>query len=195
MGIFESTAAIIIGIKEIASSLSLKKSILWFFLILFILFALFYIFEIYTGHFYFTRLNKKVDILTRIDKQIPKDSPIKNEIYNQYELIVKDISKYKVSKRIPLGKIGVIKLTEKSIQNIFKFLTALIIPLIFFIFGTKKESPKGKRDMLVGTIVIGIVSGFIALFIPIVYKPWVNYLGFPIIQFTILMAIGIFIKK
>lgn len=195
MGIFESTAAIIIGIKEIASSISLKKSILWFFLILFVLFAFFYTFEIYTGHLYFTRLNKKLDILAKIDEQLHKDSPIKNEIYNQYELIVKDISKYKVSKKIPLGKIGVIKPTKVTIQNIFKFLTAWIIPVIFIIYGTKEESRKEKRDMVVGSIIIGIASGFIALIIPIVYKPWVNYLGFPAIQFIILLIIGLFTKE
>ncbi len=195
MGIVESTAAIIIGIKEIASSLSLKKSIFWFLIISFIVFALFYVFEIFTGHFYFTRLNKKVDILTKIDKQIPQDSPIKNEIYNQYELMVKDISKYKISKKIPFGKIRDAKLTKKSIQNIFKFLTAWIIPVIVIIIGTKKETRKGKRDMIVGSIIVGIASGFIAAFIPIIYKPWVNYVGFPITQFIILFVIGTFMKK
>lgn len=195
MGIIESAAAIVTGIKELASSFTLKKSILWIFIIIFLLFLLLYTFEIFTGHFYFARINKKIDILTKIDKQIPQGSPLKREIYNQYKLLAKNISQYKVSKRISLPKTMAVKLTKKNIQNILKFLTAWIIPLLLIIFQTKRRSPKGKSDLIVGSIIIGIVCGGIAVLIPIIYNPWINYLGVPIIQALTLAIIGIVTKK
>jgi hypothetical protein len=188
MGIMEATATIITAIKEIVPSLTIKKSVFSVLLIIFLVFGSFYCYESFTGHFYFKRLNKKIDLLVKIDEQLPTDSLLKKDIQKEYRLITKIVSQYKIQRKLYLG--GAISLTKKQSQNIMKAISALIIPLLISLFYIRGKPKKEKIDTMVGVIFIGIISALIAILIPIIYRPWINYVGFPIIQVAILFVIG-----
>ena len=188
---FESLAAIIISIKEIIFSVSIRRFLYWFAGIFIIAITGALVFEHYTGNFYFNRLNKKIDVLIKIDNQSKSDSLIQKQVGKEYISLIQEVSKVKTSKKFRIGE--TLNITKEERQTLFKFLSALLTPLIIVI-GSWKDDPKEERsDLITGFAIIGLVGGFLAVLIPIIYHPWINYLGFPVIEFFVLMIIGYFI--
>lgn len=183
---FESIAAITISIKEVLTSMSIKRFLIWTFFILIVTLLIFYIYESYTGNFYFSRVNKKIDLISKIDNLVEGDSLMHKNIVNELNVIVSEVSNYKTKK----GFDEKVIFSKNLIEGLFKFLTALIVPLIIIIYSLYEKDETERKNMMFGGILIGLIGGLVAIFIPTIYQPWVNYIGFPVIEFVILAIIG-----
>lgn len=138
--------------------------------------------------FYYKRINDRVDVLTKVS-ELDEDSFENNPILKEeYKRILKEISDQ------PESMVSNIltKETNRS-ATIAKFITGGILFWIiaFCCFAFKGLKTLGYKVFgFVLFVIFGIIFGFIAKSIPNIFNPWVNCIGFPLVQ--ILFAALIF---
>lgn len=185
--------------NEIASFIvslfqGLKLPFRWFAVVLSLslLFGGIWGYERLTGHFYLSRLERKITLLE--DLQSVANAAIENhpELQQIYTNTVEELDSFDVSQpffpNLPSINLGDTTAIGKAISGAFFWIIVLV-------FGVLSETKKAGK--LTGMVIfLGIVIGLIALLfawigtlIPTVLNPWVNYIGFPLIQFGILLLI------
>lgn len=147
-------------------------------------------YERMTSTIYLSKLERKVSLIEKL--QIIKNSDIVNspELNKIYLDTVKELESFNVSQ--PL--INQINLGEPS--AIGKAISGALLWIIVFIYGVISEAKKAGK--VTGMIVfLGVVLGMIAIFfawlgtiIPTIINPWINIIGFPIIQILILILLS-----
>jgi hypothetical protein len=142
--------------------------------------------------FFYNRIEKRASImqtLSEIDTEKVASSPALQEEYNS---ILVDIEKQR-DKSI----FGVIT-SEQQSGNVllFKFLSggllAWIIALCVPLMDTFEDN-KAKVIMFLFLVFVGGILGGVGYVIPTIVNPWVNYIGFPILQ--LIMLIGLVVDK
>lgn len=138
--------------------------------------------------FYYSRIEKRVSILqnlSEIDIEKVYQYPA---LRREYDDILSEIQKQR-----ELSVFGVIS-SEKTENNIplFKFLSggalAWLITLCVPFMNTFEDKKAKILAFLLLTLFGGILGG-IGYIIPIIFNPWVNYIGYPILQLIILIAL------
>ncbi len=76
-------------------------------------------------------------------------------------------------------------------ERLFKFASAALLPallgVVFTIFA-KRPPLRGRWGPLALLVVVGVLLGTVAMFIPTLGSPWVNYVSVPVLQLAILVA-------
>ena len=134
--------------------------------------------------FYYKRINDRVDILSKVaslDESTIRNNPT---LQKEYESILSEISNQPESMLTNL----LVKETNPR-TNTIKFISGgvfmwFLAICCFFINGFEK--PWHRIIVVILFILFGTVLGFIAKATPNILSPWVNYIGFPIIELIVL---------
>lgn len=138
--------------------------------------------------FFYNRIEKRVDILqtlSELDIEKISQYPALREEYNA---IISEIEKQR-----ELSIFSAIS-TKQTSSNIplFKFLSggalAWAITLCVPFMNTFKDR-KTKILAFFLVALIGGILGWVAYITPTIFNPWINYIGYPILQLIILIAL------
>ncbi len=144
--------------------------------------------------FFYNRIPKRVDALqslSEIDTGKVAQFPALQE---EYDAILLEMEKQR-----ELSILGTIS-PEQNINKIslFKFLSgaalAWIIALCVPFMNTFKDK-KSKVLAFLLIMVFGGICGGVGFIIPTIFNPWINYVGYPILQLIVLIALAIKSKE
>ncbi len=110
------------------------------------------------------------------------------QVQSQYSKILKYISRD--SQNRGTDGIPLFEPSDGFILGLQKFLMALVIPIALLLIGIWGEKGEDRRDMVLAFITIGLVSGLIAVFVPVIHQPWVNHLGIVILQLIAIVLLA-----
>jgi len=82
-------------------------------------------------------------------------------------------------------------------ERFWKFVSAAFLGFLVGVSGLveRKKNPDRGSSMALGGFGFGILSGLLGIVIPTVYNPWVNYLGYPIVEVVALLMFARIIPK
>lgn len=150
-------------------------------------------FENVTGQFYFSRLEKKITLLREL-KELRDSGIVQDPELNQiYQDMVNDLESFSVDRPVTMST-GTINLSDPV--TIGKAISGGFLWLLVFIVGIPGEIKKNKRltgmTFFIGIfiLVIALLFSWIGMSIPTILNPWVNYIGFPILQIFILIYLS-----
>ena len=140
--------------------------------------------------FFYNRIGKRVDILqslSEIDMEKVSQSPALQE---EYDAIISEIKK---QRELSISSAFSIEQTTSNIP-LFKFLSggalAWIITLCVPFMNTFKDKKTKVLAFFLLALFGGILGG-VAYIIPTIFNPWINYIGYPVLQMIILIALAI----
>ena len=140
--------------------------------------------------FFYNRIGKRVDILqslSEIDMEKVSHSPALQE---EYDAIISEVKK---QRELSISSAFSIEQTTGNIP-LFKFLSggalAWIITLCVPFMNTFKDKKTKVLAFFLLALFGGILGG-VAYIIPTIFNPWINYIGYPVLQIIILIALAI----
>lgn len=165
-----------------------SKKILALLMALFILVIAFPIID--SNFLYFSRLDKRVDILNRVS-ELDYDAISSNDtLKEEYENIINEIKKFDDNNLINTNNI----FNERTLREvkIWKVLSGgiIFIVLIPFALFSKKDSCKIKSNKVALLLVMAIIGCLVGFILPTFRVHEINYIGVPIFEFTILYFIN-----
>lgn len=179
-----------------------KKPKLWFGIIIILIFVILIFPYIDSNTFYYSRIEKRISILehlTQLDESKINSNPVYQE---EYDSILQEIAMQR-DRSVNSLVTGLIEGVNTSLvtgknqgNKAIKFITGSIWFLIVTICVPFMNTFKKRSDKLVAFIVMIILSvivGCIFMAIPIIYKPWINYIVIPIAQ--LIFAVALTTKK
>jgi hypothetical protein len=168
----------------------------WLFLILFIFFVLIGLFgfEYFTGYSYYDNLEKKISLLKELNALANDGISTNSDLQEAYQQTILELTKRKVN---PLD-IPPIIFIDKTIflETSIKIFSSISVGLLFLIGSITGAIPSDNKSLAIFTsILIGFLFGCIGIVLPIIYRPWVNYVGFPVVQLLLLLFLGSILKS
>ncbi|MGN0357557.1 MAG: hypothetical protein ACI4E0_07070 [Blautia sp.] len=140
--------------------------------------------------FFYNRIEKRVSILqnlSEIDMEKVSQFPALQEEYDAILSEIKKQREWSISGVIPseqtTSKVSFIKFLS---GGALAWLIALCVPFM----DTFKDSKTKALSFLLVALFGGILGG-IGYVIPTIFNPWVNYIGYPVLQLISLIAIAI----
>lgn len=140
--------------------------------------------------FYYNRIEKRVNILqnlSEIDMEKVSQFPALQEEYNAILSEIEKQREWSIS--------GVIS-SEQTISKVplFKFLSggalAWLVTLCVPFMNTFKDKKTKVLAFFLVALFGGILGG-IGYIIPTIFNPWINYIGYPVLQLIALIALAI----
>jgi hypothetical protein len=166
-----------------------------------LIFALLFIFLIMFPYldaniFYYSRMEKRVDILSRI-ASIDVDSIRNNQaLEEEYNLILSDIAEQR--EKVLSNLFPNIQTDFSDSYALYKFISGGALAWIIMIFIPFMDTFKRKRDKILAfflVLVVGVILGGVSILSPIIHNPWINYVGFNIAIVAIIAIIAATTKK
>jgi hypothetical protein len=134
-------------------------------------------FEYYSGFIFYWSMAQKINLLKELNV-LAKDGIAANpELYSVYERTLQQLA----SREIQPLSLPIFVSTE-----VWKVLSGAFLGLLFTVVGVVQRNP----SVAFGAFAFAIIGGFLALLLPILFNPWVNFLGFPIAEATFLILYG-----
>ncbi len=151
--------------------------------------AVFIVPVVYNNFFYLKSVKQKAEIVEDLSN-IPSDR-LKNDpsLKSQYETVLDDLEKLELHVW-KLNLNGVVSYSG-PVSNWGKFLSGFSLWILFsviFIFDKKNSIGKKIGSILV-LLIVGAIFGGVGMLIPIIYSPWVNYIGYPALQLVVLIIL------
>jgi len=141
--------------------------------------------EAWTGWNYYSNLQKKADLLLQLQSLVEGGIESNERLSPIYDQLAEELE----DRSTP--QVGFPAVRFQTSESFWKFIWGGSFWFLFAvsaIFGTF-----GDENRIAGTIillVIGVVSGIIATWIPTILNPWVNYIGFPLLQIILIFIIA-----
>ena len=140
--------------------------------------------------FFYNRIEKRVSILqsiSEIDIEKVSQDPVLQE---EYDAIISEIEK---QRELSISNVISSKQTTNNVP-LLKFLSGGALAWIIALcvpFMNKFNDNKTKVLAFLLLILFGGILGGIGYIIPIVFNPWINYIGYPVLQLMALIALAI----
>ena len=140
--------------------------------------------------FFYNRIEKRVSILQSLSEIDMKKVSQYPALQEEYDAVISEIEKQR-----DLSISGVFS-SEQTTNNVplFKFLSggalAWIIALCVPFMNTFKDK-KTKVLALLLLALFGGILGWIGYIMPTIFNPWINYIGYPLLQLIALIALAI----
>lgn len=136
--------------------------------------------------FFYNRIEKRVSILqslSEIDMEKVSQYPALQE---EYDAIISEIEKQR--------ELSISSVQTTNNAPLFKFLSggalAWIIALCVPLMNTFKDN-KTKVLAFLLLVLFGGILGGVGYIIPTLFNPWINYIGYPVLQLIALIALAI----
>ena len=174
---------------------SLKLPLKWVMFIIVVVLSILGIlgYEQFTSHYYINKLEKKIEMLGKLQEIADDGFEHNTELEAIYIETSDELRQLEITK-VSLFKTPIILLNNPV--KIGKAISGSFLWIIMMVYGLITESQKAGKitgSVMLVVIVIGLVAwlfAWLASLIPTIYKPWVNYIGFPLIQFWIIYSLG-----
>jgi hypothetical protein len=148
-------------------------------------------FEQFTGYFYLSKLERKVDLLK--DLQTIADAGIDNhpELRTIYEKAASELSSFEV--RTPISYIPSLQIGDPN--TLGKAISGAFVWIVVMIFGISSDVQKSGKltGLTIGVamvvLIIAAVFAWIGTLIPTIYNPWINYILFPTVQLIVILLL------
>jgi hypothetical protein len=168
-------------IKTLFEGLDLRRR--WLAILSFgILFGLcLLIFEQMTGTIYYNNLEKKVELLQELNTLENEGHISSNpELKRVYDETVQELNLRPVR---PFRFPTTILVSSVPLWKVISGATLGFVLAFSFIF--QKEP---NTNAFTAAVIMAILGGIIGYWIPTIYSPWINYIGFPIFQILVLVT-------
>jgi hypothetical protein len=141
------------------------------------------IFEQTSGTIYYNSLGRKVEILKELNA-LEKEGTISSypELKRTYDTTVEELNLRTIQ---PFNFSSIALISSITFWKVISGAAPAVGFMVFFIL--QKET---DIHALFGAIIFAILGGFIGGLLPVIYNPWINYIGFPIAQGVFLNAYG-----
>jgi hypothetical protein len=150
-------------------------------LILMLLFG----FEVVTGWNYYRNLEKKIELLDRLNSLHSEGVTSNPELEPIYAQAVADLS----SRNTAPPRLPAIAL--RTSIAFWKAISGASFWILFALLGMFGTFGKERRALAaIALLIIAIPFGYIGSILPTIGNPWVNYIGFPLLQMAILLIIS-----
>ena len=162
---------------------NLRRLLQWMFLAFIIVLAANFS-ERMTGYFFFRSMEKKVSLLKDLQALDQSGINQNQELSAIYHQTIVELSDHKVeTPRLP---------NLPQSERLWLFISgSSFFFLLSIIFLLQKE----KKFYVYAPLILGLIFGCIGAALPIAFNPWLNYLGFPILQMFLLMLLGFLSRK
>lgn len=142
------------------------------------------LFEQMTGTIYYSSLERRTELLKGLNA-LEKEGNISSnpELKRVYDQTVQELSLR------PIRPFGFPSVGFFSSVTFWKVLSGAAVGLVFAI-APLLHFQKSSTNAVIGAVGIGIICGFIGGLLPVIYNPWINYIGFPIAQILFFSVIG-----
>ena len=146
-------------------------------------------YEQLTGHFYLTKLERKITLLKELQSIANADINKHPELESIYEHATSELANFEIrpaSSYIPSIKIG-------NPISLGKAISGALFWIILLVYGIVSEIQKNGKitGMVIGLgiflLLVALLFAWIGTLIPTIFNPWVNYLLFPLIQLGLLV--------
>lgn len=140
--------------------------------------------------FFYNRIEKRVSILqslSEIDKEKVSQYPALQE---EYDAIISEIEK---QRELSISSVRGMEQTTSNIP-LFKFLSGGALAWIITLCVPFMNTFKDKKTKVLGFFLLALFGGIlggVAYIIPTIFNPWINYIGFPVLQLIILIALTV----
>ena len=185
-------SSIISSLEALFLQFNFRRLLFWLFIIIAIIVTLTTA-ENLTGYTYFSRTERKVAILKDLH-ELSKNEITQNKNLNPiYQDIVAEINSYEIE---PLSFMQFFAafntIALQTPEEFGKFISGGFLGFLVAISGLidRKKGAEGWSSAFFGGLVFGLIFAFIGMFIPTLWNPWVNYLGLPIFQVTVILLIS-----
>lgn len=175
MDTIESLANLISSIFEGINKRQRLRIFVFFFLVLSFVFLYF---ESHTRLIYYYSLERKISLLTQLNKLAKDDVALNNELSPIYS----DLSEELLNRKVIPMEFPII--TTLVLQ---KFLTGASFGLLFLVIGFFFRRPKAMR----GAFIVSLFFGIVAIFVPIIFGSiWINLAILMIGQLFLLVSVA-----
>ena len=161
-------------------------------LILILVILGFFGFENFSKNYYIKKLDAKVTLLERLNA-LSKDDIQKNpDLYPIYKSLEQELLSFDV-RQPSIPKITQLQNSYKLEKAISGASLCLLLLFLYFISEVKKVKKISRSLLGVALLLIVFAAflGWIGSIIPTMNNPWINYIGFPVLQLVILgFAVG-----
>lgn len=181
--------------KDIASFIvslfkGLKLPLRWLAIVLTVLLIVFTLlaYEHLTGHFYFNKLEKKVSLLKELQLIANEGVDANKDLLPIYESAVDELAQYQV-RTLAFSHFAYVNFGDPVTWR--KAISGASIWLLILVVGVSSDVKKtGKFSgttigVAIVTVVVAALFAWIGTIIPTILNPWVNYIGFPMIQLAL----------
>jgi hypothetical protein len=185
--------------KEIASFVvnlleGLRKPLRWIAVLLSILLLVvaLALFEQLTGHFFFTRLERKVHLIRELQTISGDGLEPASDLYYMYQSALADLRSYEVGTST-LWLLPPLNLGDPVTWG--KAVSGASLWLLFLLVGLRLETTRTERistraGVAIVILIIAALCAWIATLIPTIVNPWLNYIGVPVLQFVLLFIVA-----
>ncbi|EIE03477.1 hypothetical protein [Leptospira licerasiae] len=198
-GILVSVSQLFQSIRDIFPEIRLRHFAYTFVFLFLLLIVGLFIFESISGYFYFNRVENRVNSLKElasIDINRLKADPELDKLYKQTVIELK-IYQIRSISSIPFEIQSSLFGDQNLWTQILKFITGGFLWFLILLVPLFNEEEKNRIGGVIVMGCIGIIFGFIGILIPSI-SPWVNYIGYPFAQLTIILIMigtAIFFSK
>lgn len=169
---------------------NLKNPKFYVCIILLLLIVLFIFPYIDANFFYYNRIEKRINILQKISK-IDKKKISKNIILKkEYNSILSEISN---QNQKTFNNIISFNKHETFNSKLLKFISGsflFVIIAIWIPFMNTFKDNISKLAAFILLLILGAIAGYIGTRLPTFQNTYINYIGFPILQLTIVIIIS-----
>ena len=173
-------------IKELLAGLDQRRK--RFAVIGIALLALILLFSIdyWTGWNYYRNLEKKVALLETLHTLSADGITEDPDLYPIYQDIVEDLSQR------PIPNVTISQPSLIQSISFWKGISGALFWIIFAIAGF--FGAFGKESKIASVTILGFIAflfGLLGSVIPTIIDPWINYIGFPLLQITIILMFSL----
>ena len=133
----------------------------------------------FTGFLYFNRMNKKIDVLERVENK-SDDQRFQERIDSVYSDLLIELHSFKTKKDLHIDK------NSKGFGILVRVLVSLIVPVLILL--TSIGNP-GFKDTFVGALIFMIVFGFFAALLPTIHTLWLTSIIIVVAEVLILLIV------
>jgi len=150
-------------------------------------------YEHLTGHFYFSRLERKVALLKELHNIASQGIDANHELYPIYRSAVNELVQYEI-RTIAFPWFPSVNFGDPVTWG--KAISGALVWVLILVIGVSSDVKKVGRlsgaTIGVGIVVLMIAALFawLGTLIPTIFNPWVNYIGFPVVQVVVFYLLG-----
>lgn len=147
--------------------------------------------EYATKYVYFTKLERKILLLKELQQVANSGIQSNPELYPVYKDTANELAAVNLQTPLFTG-LSIFTLNDTVGVTVGKAIGGASLWIIILLSTLSSNREKGKKsfrenfDSISGMLFISALFGWVGTMIPTFYNPWVNYVGFPLLQVIVL---------
>jgi hypothetical protein len=136
-----------------------------------------------TGAVYYNNLERKVELLKELNalekEGFVSSNPELKRVYDGtvQELNLRSVQPFSFPTAFLISSVAFWKVLSGAALGMGLTIISIVLKLL-------------NRNGIAGAIVLILFCGFLGWLLPVIYNPWVNYLGFPIVQLLFVLVVA-----